>query len=216
MSRPITVTLVDDDLLVRNIVSELLRKHQDLRVVGVFATAREALAAAAENPPDVMVVDISMPGMGGVELTRLVRERHPAVRVMAYTSLADERSVSGMLNAGAVGVVYKEASIDAVANAIRTTCAGLSVLSPRFSRRLALPEVGEALAATEIEILRLVSRGLTNDQIGAAVHLSPSTVKYHITRLTEKLGVTNRVTLAVAAVKLGLDGDDHAAAAGGS
>lgn len=202
---PITVMLVDDDLMVRNIVRELLARHRDLRLTGVFENGRAALAAATMDPPDVMVVDISMPVMNGADLTRLVLAEHSGIRILAYTSLADEQTLSDMLNAGAAGVVYKEASVDAVADAIRATHAGLSVLSPRFSSRLARPETDRPLTETEVEILRLVSRGMTNEQIGSQIQLSPSTIKYHITKLGEKLGADNRVTLAVAAVRLGLD-----------
>jgi DNA-binding NarL/FixJ family response regulator len=206
----ITVMLVDDDLLVRTTASDLLGRHRDLAVIGVFADGHDALLAAATSPPDVMVVDISMPAMSGSELTRRVREQHPATHVLAYTSLADEQSLSEMLNAGAAGVVYKEASVGSVADAIRATHVGLSVLSPRFSSRLARPELEEPLTDTETDILRLVSRGMTNEQIGDHINLSPSTVKYHITKLTERLGANNRVTLAVAAVHLGLVGRSQA------
>lgn len=123
---------------------------------------------------------------------------------LPYTSLADERSVSEMLSAGAAGVIYKEASISALADAIRATHSGLSVLSPRFSKSLAHLPLEESLSDTEVKILRLVSQGLTNEQIAPLVYLSPSTVKYHLARLSTKLGGRNRVTLAVAAVQLGL------------
>lgn len=203
---PITVMVVDDDLFVRQSVSELLGVHRDLRLTGVHASERQALSAALSQPPDVMVVDIAMPGMGGVELTRRLREQIPGIRVLAYTSLAGEQSLSDMLNAGAAGVVYKESSIAAVADAIRATAAGLSVLSPRFSSRLARPQLDVPLSSFEVEILQLISRGLSNEQIGAAVSLSPWTIKYHVAKLMEKLGATSRVTLAVAAVQLGLIG----------
>ncbi len=207
MRRPIRVMLVDDDLIVRTIVRSLLAKHAELLVTGVFETGSEAITAVSADPPDVMVVDISMPVMDGVELTKRVLAAHPKVRILAYTSLADEQSLSAMLSAGAAGVVYKEASVSAVADAIRTTYAGLSVLSPRFSSRLARSGPTESLSDTEREVLRLVSRGMTNEEIGSEINLAASTIKYHITKLTEKLGATNRVTLAVAAVRLGLDRD---------
>lgn len=203
---PIDVMVVDDDLLVRTTVARMLALQRDLRVIGVFGGGHAALAAAADHPPDVMVVDISMPTMSGAELTRLARERHPGTKFLAYTSMADEQSIGGMLNAGAAGVVYKDASVGALADAIRATHSGLSVLSPRFSNRLARSQPDEPLSETETEIMRLVSRGMTNEQIGSLVNLSPSTVKYHIARLSEKLGAHNRVTLAVAAVHLGLVG----------
>lgn len=196
--------IVDNDLLVRTTVSKLLSGQRGIRIVALFSNGPDALAAMDDLSPDIMVVDILMPAMSGVELTRLVRSRHPHTRILAYTSLADQHTLSEMLNAGAVGVVYKEAPVSALAHAIRAVHAGLSVFSPRYSARLARPKLSDPLTPTEIDILRLLSQGMSNDQIGELVHLSPSTIKYHITKLIEKLGVTNRVTLAVAAIRLGL------------
>lgn len=202
-----TVMIVDDDLLVRTTVCHLLTGCRGIRIVAVFSNGSEALAALGHSAPDVMLVDIAMPGMNGAELTRLIRSRHPQTRVLAYTSLASQDTLSDMLNAGAAGVVYKEASVGALAHAIRTVHGGLSVFSPRYSARLARPELDKPLTPTETDILSLLSKGLSNEQISELVHLSPSTVKYHITKLTDKLGATNRVTLAVAAIRLGLTDD---------
>lgn len=201
---PITVVIVDDDLLVRTTVARLLSPRRDLQVLGVYGDGGAALDAFRTTTPDVVVVDISMPSMSGQELTQRTRDSFPDVQILAYTSLADEKSISGMLGAGAAGVVYKEAPVSALADAIRATHAGLSVLSPRFTRELARTPSDEPLTETEADILHLVSCGFTNDQIGLEVSLSPSTVKYHIRALSETLGATNRVTLAVAAVRLGL------------
>lgn len=205
MNSPITVVVVDDDLLVRRHVQQLLGRRRDLRVAGTFGNGREALNAMAGDPPDIALVDILMPAMGGPELTTLIRKHHPSVHVLAFTSLADDQSLSDMLNAGAAGVVHKEASIDVVADALRATCAGLSVFSSRFNQQLKRPQLDSALSDTETLILRLISRGMSNEQIGLQVGLSPNTVKYHLNKLCEKLGTHNRVTLAVAAVRLGID-----------
>ncbi|MDF1486829.1 response regulator transcription factor [Tessaracoccus caeni] len=196
--------IVDDDLLVRTMAAMLLEPRNDLHIRGTFSSGPEALAAATDNPPDVMVVDISMPHMSGIELTTQARKRLPETRVLAYTSLADQQSVSAMLRAGASGVVYKEASVGALADAIVTTHSGLAVLSPCFSKTLPVQEPKEQLSATESELLRLVSQGLTNEQIAPKVCLSASTVKYHLSKLSEKLGARNRVALAVTAVRMGL------------
>lgn len=204
--RRIKVVVVDDDLLVRTMVGQLLATHRDIQVVGNFGTGAEALNAVSLDPPDVMIVDIAMPTMTGPELVRAVRAINSDVKFLVYTSVPDEQALSDVLSAGAGGVVYKDASVGALADAIRATCAGLSVLSPRFSNRLVRPRTDDPLSGTEVEILRLVARGMTNEQIGPKVGLRPSTVKYHISRLSEKLGVHNRVTLAVAAVHLGLVG----------
>ena len=202
----IAVMIVDDDPVVRKVVGDLLAMHEAWRGVGVFAPGPEALAAAAAHPPDVMVVDISMPGMSGAEVTRRALEDNPSIQVMAYTALADNRSLAGMLNAGAAGVVYKDASIAAVADAIRATRSGLSVLSRPFNSREAQPELDAPLSDMELAILHLVSEGLTNDQIGRRVYLTSDGVKYHIANLSRKLGVRNRVMLAVIAVQHGLAG----------
>lgn len=201
---PVTVMIVDDDLLVRTMVTQLLEPHPGLRILGAFSGGQNALLAATDNPPDVMVIDISMPGMNGVQLTQLIRKRLPGTKVLAYTSLANEQTASAMLRAGASGVVYKDASVGGLADAIRTTHSGLSVLSPRFNRPTLPSRPSEPLSETQRQLLRLVSRGLTNEQIAPLLQLSPSTVKYHLSKLSEKFGTRNRVALAVTAVHLGL------------
>ncbi|MFT3861932.1 response regulator [Micropruina sp.] len=200
---PITVAVVDDDLIVRTLVSDLLSQHSDLAIVGVHADGRDAWEALQRRPADVVVADISMPNLDGAQLTALLREHQPTTRVLAFTSLADEQSVSSMLRAGASGVVYKAAPVSSLADAIRATHAGLSVLSPRFSNRLVRPEA-PALSETEQAVLALVSQGLTNDQIARRVHLTADGVKYHIAGLSRRLNVTNRTMLAVVAVEMGI------------
>ncbi len=201
----IRIVLVDDDLRVRSDIAQLLAQRHDFDLVGAFSRGRDALAAVADLKPDCLLVDVMMPGMNGVELTRLARAQHPGLHVLGYTSLASEEVVSQMLKVGGAGVVYKDAPIEALADAIRATMAGLSVLSPRYRDRLIHEAPDEPLTGTEVEVLHLVSRGWMNDRIGEHLGLSPSTIKYHIAKLTEKLGADNRVTLAVAAVRLGLD-----------
>ncbi len=206
LTGPVRIMLVDDDVYVRTSAARLFAQHPAVAVVGIFGEGTEALAAMDRSALDVLVVDISMPTMSGAELTRTAKAAHPRLKVLAYTSLVDQQSVSEMLDAGAAGVVYKEASIGAVVDAIQATHAGLSVLSPRFARGLVQPVLDEPLTEAETAVLRLVGRGLTNEEIAERVHLSASGVKYQINRLTEKLGAHNRVTLAVAAAHLGLLG----------
>lgn len=200
----ISVILVDDDLIVQSIATRLLSQHSDIRLQGCYQGAYSALSAMRDEPPDVIVVDISMPGMGGLELTQQVHRERPEIKILAYTSLADQNVVSKMLAAGAVGVVYKEASIDTLADAIRATSSGLSVLSPRFNREIIHPRTDIELSETETKLLGLLSQGMTNEQIAPLLCLHASTVKYHLSRLSVKLGARNRVALAVAAVHLGL------------
>lgn len=207
-STPIRVVIVDDDLLVRSMLADLLDSYRDIQIVNTFSDGAEALKRVVADPPDVMLVDVSMPeGMGGPELTRLIGERAPSIQILALTSLTDDRTVSAMLRAGALGFLFKDTTYDAVADAIRAARSGLSVLTPKAGSRLATqvnPDDAPALTETEGKILRLVAEGLTNDQIAKRVYLSPSTVKYHVGMLTAKLGATNRVTLAVRAGELHL------------
>ena len=204
----IQVVIVDDDLLVRSMLAKLLGSYPDLHITNTYADGAQALEAARANPPDVMLVDVSMPeGMSGPELTGLLREHAPSVKVLALTSLTNEETVSVMLRAGALGFLFKDTSYEAVADAIRAARSGLSVLTPKARDRLATPlrpEDTPQLSETEGRILKRVGEGLTNEQIAQQVYLSPSTVKYHIGMLTEKLGATNRVTLAVRAGELHL------------
>lgn len=202
----IRVVIVDDDMLVRSMLADLLRSYPDLNITNTYEDGAEALESVLADPPDVMLVDVSMPKMSGPELTRLVREKAPSVRILALTSLTDERTVSEMLHAGALGFLFKDTSYEAVADAIRAARSGLSVLTPKARDRLATSVDNEAPELTEMEsrILSLVAEGLTNEKIAQQVYLSPSTVKYHVGMLTEKLGATNRVTLAVRAGELHL------------
>lgn len=202
----IRVVIVDDDMLVRSMLADLLRSYPDLNITNTYEDGAEALESVLADPPDVMLVDVSMPKMSGPELTRLVREKAPSVQILALTSLTDERTVSEMLHAGALGFLFKDTSYEAVADAIRAARSGLSVLTPKARDRLATSVDNEAPELTEMEsrILSLVAEGLTNEKIAQQVYLSPSTVKYHVGMLTEKLGATNRVTLAVRAGELHL------------
>lgn len=207
-TREIKVVIVDDDLLVRTMLANLLGSFPDLRITHTYADGAEALDSVLSDPPDVMLVDVSMPdGMGGPELTRLVRERAPSVQILALTSLTDEKTVSDMLGAGALGFLFEDTPYEAVADAVRAARSGLSVLTAQARERLVTPlrpDDAPVLSETEGRILTLVAEGLTNEQIARRVYLSSSTVKYHVGTLVEKLGATNRVTLAVRAGELRL------------
>ena len=202
----IRVVIVDDDMLVQSMLADLLRSYPDLNITNTYEDGAEALESVLADPPDVMLVDVSMPKMSGPELTRLVREKAPSVQILALTSFTDERTVPEMLHAGALGFLFKDTSYEAVADAIRAARSGLSVLTPKARDRLATSVDNEAPELTEMDsrILSLVAEGLTNEKIAQQVYLSPSTVKYHVGMLTEKLGATNRVTLAVRAGELHL------------
>lgn len=206
-TRPIRVVIVDDDMYVRTTMARLLDAYPDLHISNTYENGAEALEAVRADPPDVMLVDVGMPGMDGVELTRLVREQAPTVRVLALTSLTTRETVSAMLRAGALGFLFKDSFHEAVANAIRAAHTGLSVLTPKAGDPLATPlrpDDAPELSEIDSRILKLVAQGLTNDQIAEQVFMSAATVKYHIGLLREQLHATNRVTLAVRAGELHL------------
>nr|WP_300145852.1 response regulator transcription factor [Propionicimonas sp.] len=203
----IKVVIVDDDMYVRTALAKLLDAYPDLHITNTYQHGAEALEAARADPPDVMLVDVAMPGMSGAELTALIREQVPSVRVLALTSLTSQETVSDMHCAGALGFLYKDTSHDAVADAIRAARSGLSVLTPKVRDRLTAPlrpEDAPRLTETESRILKLLAEGLTNKRIAEQVYLSEATVKYHIGILTKKLDATNRVTLALRAGELHL------------
>ncbi len=203
-SGSVRLIIVDDDLFVRSSLTRILREAQ-FEVIGSFADGAEAAAAVASDPPDIA---LRMPAMDGPEATAKIIAAAPSVRVIALTSLADDFAAAQMLAAGAVGFLAKDTPVNAIVHAIRSAADGLVVLSSPVSAaalaKLSVPG-GYALSPTEAQVLRLVCAGRTNEEIGRVVYLSASTVKQQVTALMEKLGASNRVTLAVRAAELGLN-----------
>lgn len=205
---PIRLIIVDDDLFVRSSLSRLLRRQAQFVVAGSFADGVAAAAAVASDPPHIALVDIRMPIVDGPETARLILAAAPSVRVIALTSLTDEQSAAEMLAAGAIGFLAKDTPVSAMAHAIWSAADGLVVLSSPVSgpalARLSITGRPE-LSPVEAQLLRLVCAGRTNEEIGREVYLSASSVKQQVTILMEKLGASNRVTLAVRAAELGLN-----------
>lgn len=204
----IRLIIVDDDLYVRSSLTRMLQREPHVEVIGSFSSGADAAAAVTIDAPDVALVDIRMPAMDGPEVTRRILAAAPSVRVLALTSLTDDRSAAEMLAAGAVGFLAKDTAVSAMARAIRSAADGLSVFSSPISTVALTKLSGPALltlSPVEAQVLRLLCAGRTNEEIAREVYLSPSTVKQQITALMEKLGASNRVTLAVRAAELGLN-----------
>jgi NarL family two-component system response regulator LiaR len=200
--RRLQVLLVDDHAMVRRGLATFLKAFDDLELAGEAADGDEAVRRCAEAQPDVVLMDLMMPGLDGVAATRVIRERFPTVRVLALTSFRDEGLVQRALQAGAIGYLLKNVSADDLASAIRAAHAGRPTLAPEATQALVQaaahpPVPGQDLTPREREVLALMVQGLSNTAIAARLVVSPSTAKAHVSSILSKLGVTSR-TEAVA------------------
>lgn len=193
----IRVMIVDDHDMVRSGLELLISGFEDLDLIGQASNAAEALSLCGEDTPDVVLMDMIMPGMDGVEATRTLRERHPNVQVIALTSFKDKSLVHSALQAGAIGYLLKNVSVDELATAIRTAHAGKPTLAPEATQAI-IDSVTNTqvqrydLTSREIQVLELMVEGLTNAQIAQRLSISRSTVKAHASNIFLKLGVASR------------------------
>ena len=213
---PLRVVVVDDHDLFRSGLRRLLDEQDELDVVADARRGDEAVQKAAELKPDVVVMDINMPGMSGVEATRGVLAASPDSAVLMLTVTSDENAVLDAVLAGASGYLLKDATLPDIVRGIRAAAAGQSLIAPSIAgdllarlRRHGAPDAAPAPAAPrlsprELDVLRLVVAGCDNREIGERLHLSASTIKHHVSSTLEKLGVENRIQAAVLAVRLGL------------
>ncbi|GLY94252.1 response regulator transcription factor [Actinoplanes sp. NBRC 103695] len=213
----ITVLLADDQQLVRAGFRSLLRRDREISVVAEASTGDEAVRTARSARPDVVLMDIRMPGLDGIEATRRI-VADPSLtdcRVIILTTFETDEYVFAALEAGASGFLTKEVDPEGLRHAVRVVAAGEALLSPSVTRRVVRqfslgksPRApGERLAvltAREVEVVRLVATGLSNEQIAAELVISPLTAKTHITRAIAKLGVRDRVQLVILAYEDGL------------
>jgi NarL family two-component system response regulator LiaR len=198
----IRVLLVDDQPVVRSGLSAFLLVHDDLELVGEAAGGEEAVRLCEQAQPDVVLMDLMMPGMDGAEATRAIRERCPRTQVIALTSFKEEELIQGALRAGAIGYLLKNVTADELADAIRAACAGRPTLAPEAAQALIRatrrpPALGFDLTEREREVLGLLVEGLNNPQIADRLVVSRSTVKFHVSNILSKLAADSR-TEAVA------------------
>jgi len=207
MSEPIRVLVVDDQQLIREGIASLLSLQDGMEVVGTAADGREAIERAVELAPHVVLMDVRMPAMGGVEAVAALRERVPQCRVVMLTTFDDERYVVDALRAGASGYLLKDLPSKELAAAIRLTHAGVAQLDPAAAARLAAASTrpaSQTLSEREVQVLRLVAAGLTNREIGQRLYLSEGTVKNHVSKVLERLGLRDRTQAALYARDHGL------------
>jgi DNA-binding NarL/FixJ family response regulator len=197
----ITVLVVDDHHLVRSGLVALLGATDDLVVLDQAADGAEAVEAVARQTPDVVLMDLSMPVLDGVAATRLILSDHPSVKVVVLTSFSDRDRVDDALAAGAVGYQLKDSEPAGLLAAVRAAAEGHAPLDPRVARAL-LPDRSarrpeDVMTPRELEVLRLVARGLANKQVGRALGISERTVKAHLGRVFSHLGVSDRTSAAL-------------------
>ncbi|NUR10044.1 MAG: response regulator transcription factor [Nocardioidaceae bacterium] len=198
---PITVVLVDDHAVVRTGLAQLLAGSNDIRVVGQAGDGAEALDVVRATNPDVVVMDLQMPGVDGVEATKQVLEEHPGTQVVVLTSYSDSARIVAAIDAGAVGYLLKDADPEDVLDGVRAVSRGESPIHPRAARQLLTARSGGPvkvdLTPREVEVLTLVRSGLANKQIARRLGISERTVKAHLTSVFQRIGVTDRTQAAL-------------------
>jgi len=194
----IRVLIADDHPLARAGLEHLLGALDDIAVVGVASGGEEAVRLAGEHEPDVVLMDLEMPDMDGIETTQALRARQPGAAVVVLTSFSDRERILAALDAGAVGYLLKDADPDELARAIRAAARGEAPLHPLAARELLdRHRAGPQLTDRESEILALVAQGLPNKLIARRLAISERTVKGHLTRVFERIGVTDRTQAAL-------------------
>ena len=203
---PIRVMLVDDHAVVRSGLSKFLMVYPDLELVGEADSGEEGVQRCQLLRPDVVLMDLKMPGMDGVTATRLIRQSYPATQVVVLTSFHDEAMVQGALQAGAIGFLLKDVTAAELAQAVRSARAGRMTLASEATQALINaaiqpPPPGDDLTSREREVLALMVEGLSNNQIADRLVLSVSTVKFHVSSILSKLGVESRVAAVTLAIQ---------------
>jgi NarL family two-component system response regulator LiaR len=203
---PIRVLIVDDHAMVRRGLAVFLKARPDLQLVGEASGGGEAITLCEQLQPDVVLMDLMMPGMSGAEATRVIRGRWPEVRVIALTSFGDKELVREALAAGAISYLLKNVSAEDLAEAIRAACSGRSTLAAEAVQALVqlestAPAAGDELTPREREVLGLMVKGLTNPEIADRLVVSRATAKAHVSNVLAKLGAANRAEAVAVALQ---------------
>ena len=206
--KKIRVVIVDDHVLVRSGLEVVLGMFDDIELAGQAGDGEDALRLCVELRPDVVLMDLVMPGMSGVEATRRVLDKCPDTKVVALTSFTDEDLIGETLRAGAIGYLMKNVSADQLADAVRAAAAGRSTLATEAAdvlvRSVSSPRPqADALTAREQEVLKLMADGLTNADIAERLVIGVATVKTHVSSVMTKLGVSTRTEATALAIRRG-------------
>ncbi len=218
MMSVIRVMIVDDHAIVRKGIRALLTESGDFEIVAEAADGQEAVLRAAETQPDVILMDLLMPGLDGIEATRQITAHQPKSRILVLTSFAADNKLFPAIKAGALGYLLKDSSPEELVRAIRQVHRGEPALHPTIARKL-LQEIAqpvdvkpapEALTARELAVLRLIAQGLSNQEIADELMVSEATVRAHVSRILGKLHLASRTQAALYAVREGLTVEDDA------
>ena len=212
MMSVIRVMIVDDHAIVRKGIRALLTESGDFEIVAEAADGQEAVLRAAETQPDVILMDLLMPGLDGIEATRQITAHQPKSRILVLTSFAADNKLFPAIKAGALGYLLKDSSPEELVRAIRQVHRGEPALHPTIARKL-LQEIAqpvdvkpapEALTARELAVLRLIAQGLSNQEIADDLSVSEATVRAHVSRILGKLHLASRTQAALFAIREGL------------
>jgi two-component system, NarL family, response regulator LiaR len=214
----IRVMVVDDHAIVCKGIRALLSESGGFEIVAEVSDGQQAVRAVAELQPDVILMDLLMPGMDGIEATRLITSAHPEARILVLTSFAADNMLFPAIKAGALGYILKDSTPEELVRAIRLVHRGEPALHPTIARKL-LQEVAhpsdlqpapEALTARELAVLRVIAQGLSNQEIADELSVSEPTVRAHVSRILGKLHLASRTQAALYAVREGLTLEDEA------
>lgn len=207
MTQKIRVVVADDHPIVRQGVVALLEDDEDIEVIAQVSDGRAALSAVLTQDPDLVLMDLRMPEMDGVEATRAIRDRRPEVAVLVLTTYDTDEAIVRAVEAGAVGYMLKDSPTEDLVDAVRRAAAGETVLASPITKRLfeRMHQVSpDALTSREIEVLREVANGNTNAQVAESLHISEATVKTHLIHIYGKLAVSDRAAAVARAYEKGI------------
>ncbi len=205
---PIRIVIADDHAVVRQGLKMFLGLDPELEIIGEAVDGKQAVQLAHQLQPDVVLMDLLMPAMGGVEATTAIRRELPDVEVIALTSVLEDSAVIGAIRAGAIGYLLKDTESDELIRSIKAAAAGQVQLSPkaaaRLMREVRAPESPETLTERETEVLRLLASGQSNKEIAQTLYIGEKTVKTHVSNILSKLNVSSRTQAALYAARIGL------------
>ena len=204
----VRILIVDDHSVVRQGLRMFLGLEPTFEIVGEAANGIEAIERVKELNPDVVLMDLLMPEMDGIAATEIIKRQYPDIEVLALTSVLEDNAVIGVVRAGAIGYLLKDAEADELIRAIKAAADGQVQLSPKAAERLMrevrLPQSTEKLTDRETEVLRQLADGKANKEIAQLLHIGETTVKTHVSNILMKLGVPSRTQAALYAVRIGL------------